>query len=701
MTAESSNDPPRPPFGDWFRVMAETSHTAILVVREVCLFANPAAERLMGLSAQELSKTRILDTIHPEDRVAMARRLGKRLTVGKEPADHQARVLRPSGEERWVEYTATDIELEGQRAVLVTAFDFTERQRALEALHQEEERALVTLASIGDGVIRTDAEGRVDFLNPVAEKLTGWTGAEAEGHRLSEVYRPVDETTGELLAEEVAICLRGEEPPRNVLKRLVRSDGTTFTIQDCASPIRNRSGEIEGAVLVFKDLSKERGLEREIRVMATRDRLTGLLNREEFERRLGLALEDVRERGGEHVLCYLDLDEFKLVNDVCGHPVGDEMLRQVADLLRHSVRSRDALARLGGDEFGILLQDCERRRARTQIYEIRQALRQFRFPWGDHRFETGASIGMVPVTDQFETLGELLAAADGACYIAKERGRGQVHEYRPGDAAFAERYGEMQWVQRIHRALESDSLMLYSQPIELLANTGEQLSEIFLRMLGPGGEIIAPGEFIQAAERYRLVSSIDRWVVRTALETLARAERSGATGPLVQRTFTINISGQSLGEEGFLEDVVSALRSSGISPQRVCFELTETSAIGNLGHARLFFSVLRDLGCRFILDDFGSGLSSFAYLKNLPVDFLKIDGEFVSNIVVDPVQRAIVESIHRVGSALNIRTIGEGVEDTPTLTLLQEIGVDYVQGYLLGKPRPMEQPREHEEPEES
>ncbi|MDY7091928.1 MAG: EAL domain-containing protein [Acidobacteriota bacterium] len=690
MTADNSIDPPQHPFGDWFRLMAANTHTAILVVRDTCFFANPAAERLMGLSASELSRVRILDTVHPDDRDALARRLEKRLTEGKTPSDHQLRIVRPSGEERWVEYTATDIEVEGQRAVMVTAFDFTERQRALEALHQEEERALVTLTSIDDGVIRTDADGRVDFLNPVAEELTGWTGAEAEGRLLSEVYRPVDETTGELLAEEVEMCLRGEEPPHNLLKRLVRSDGAVFTIQDCASPIRSRSGEIQGAVLVFKDLSRERGLEREIRVMATRDRLTGLLNREEFERRLGLALEDARERGGEHVLCYLDLDEFKLVNDVCGHPVGDEMLRQVADILRRSVRARDALARLGGDEFGILLQDCERRRARTQIHEVRQALRQFRFPWGDHRFETGASIGMVPVTAEFETLGELLAAADGACYIAKERGRAQVHEYRPGDAAFAERYGEMQWVQLIHRALEEDCLTLYSQPIELLTGTGELLSEVFLRMVGSNGEIIAPGEFIQAAERYRLVSSIDRWVVRTALETLARAQSSGTTGPLVERTYTINISGQSLGEEGFLEDVVAALRTSGVPPQRVCFELTETSAIGNLGHARLFFSVLRDLGCRFILDDFGSGLSSFAYLKNLPVDFLKIDGEFVSNIVVDPVQRAIVESIHRVGSALNIRTIGEGVEDTPTLTLLQEIGVDYAQGYLLGKPAPME-----------
>jgi Amt family ammonium transporter len=690
MTADNSIDLPDHPYGDWFRLMADTTHTAILVVRDTCFFANPAAERLMGLSASELSRTKILDTVHPEDRDALAERLEKRLTVGERPADHQLRIVRPSGEERWVEYTATDIEVGGQKAVLVTAFDFTERQRALDALHQEEERALVTLASIADGVIRTDAEGRIDFLNPVAEELTGWTGAEAEGRLLSEVYRPVDETSMKPLANDVAFCLRGEAPPHKILKRLVRSDGAVFTIQDCASPIRSRSGEIQGAVLVFKDLSKERGLEREIRVMATRDRLTGLLNREEFERRLGLAMEDARERGGEHVLCYLDLDEFKLVNDVCGHPVGDEMLRQVSDLLRSCVSSRDALARLGGDEFGILLRNCERRRARTQIHEIRQALRHFRFPWGDHRFETGASIGMVPVTDQFETLGELLAAADGACYIAKERGRAQVHEYRPGDAAFAERYGEMQWVQRIHRALEDDRLMLYSQPIELMEGVGEQLSEVFLRMLGPNGEIIAPGEFIQAAERYRLVSSIDRWVVRTALDTLARAERSGATGSLVERTYTINISGQSLGEEGFLEDVVSALQTSGVPPQRICFELTETSAIGNLGHARLFFSVLRDLGCRFILDDFGSGLSSFAYLKNLPVDFLKIDGEFVSNIVVDPVQRAIVESIHRVGSALNIRTIGEGVEDMPTLTLLREIGVDYAQGYLLGRPRPME-----------
>jgi diguanylate cyclase (GGDEF)-like protein/PAS domain S-box-containing protein len=569
------------------------------------------------------------------------------------------------------------------------AVDITERKRAEEALSREKELAQVTLASIGDGVIRADAEGGIDYLNPVAERLTGWTSERALGRPVVEVFQLIDEMTRKPLPDPVQRCL-GEgkvvESPGHAL--LISADGKEYSVRDSAAPIYDRDGGALGAVLVFKDVTQLRGMEREMIYLASHDALTGLINRREFEIRLKRAIRGSRAERRHHVLLYLDLDEFKVVNDTCGHLVGDEMLKQITALLRSRVRRSDILARLGGDEFGVLLEDCPLDHARQIAEEMRRTVREFRFCWRDQIFEVGVSIGLVPINADSGDLNHVLSAADAACYVAKDSGRNRVHEYELDDTLVAERYGEMQWIHRIHRAFEDRRFRLFYQMIQPLAPDAgrELLCEVFVRMLDRTGKVIEPSAFIAAAERYHLIGSLDRWVVKTAFAALAEAQRREWSRPVL---FAINLSGQSLSEENFLTFVVEELEKSRVDSRRICFEITETAAISKLDSAMRFISVLKTKGCRFILDDFGSGLSSFAYLRDLQVDFLKIDGEFVQNMMEDRVKRAMVESINQIGHVMGIQTIAEWVENQKTLEALKELGVDYAQGYWLCHPQPL------------
>jgi len=558
-----------------------------------------------------------------------------------------------------------------------------ERKLAEEELAEEKERAQVTLASIGDGVIRTDARGRIDYLNPVAERLTGWSMAEALQQPVARIYHVLDEADNDPRADLVERCLREGrvfEPPGVSL--LVPRHGGELAIRDSVAPIRDRAGRIAGTVLVFKDVTQLRGMEREMVYLARHDPLTGLINRREFETRLQLCLDTAREEQRPHALFYLDLDEFKVINDTCGHLAGDEMLKQVAALLRSHLRTADVLARLGGDEFGVLLEDTPLERARALGEEMRREIRQFRFAWQERLFDLGASIGLVPIHAGSGDLEQVLAAADAACYVAKESGRNRIHEYQPDDRALAERHGEMQWIHRIHKAFAEHRFCLYRQKIAPLSDLGgPPMCEIFIRMREEDGRIASPAAFIPAAERYHLIGAIDRWVVHEAFTSLVRPSESF--------TYAINLSGQSLGDDTFLGYVLAEIETTGVEPDRVCFEITETAAVGNLAQAMRFIHALKELGCRFVLDDFGSGLSSFAYLKNLAVDFLKIDGGFVRDMNGDPVHRALVESIHQIGRVMGLHTIAESVEDAETLESLRAIGVDYAQGYGLSLPEPL------------
>ncbi len=567
--------------------------------------------------------------------------------------------------------------------------DITERKQLERRLRDEKERAEVTLGSIGDAVVRTDAQGSVEYLNPVAEQLLGAPTAELEGRQISDVLSLVHETTRDPLENPVEICLReGRIVGRSNLSLLVRPDGREFAIDDSAAPIRDADGVVIGAVLVFHDVSRARTLARQLAHQASHDFLTGLVNRHEFERRVGRALKRAHEDGVTHALCVLDLDQFKVVNDTCGHGAGDELLRQLANALQKKVRRRDTLARLGGDEFGVLLEHCPPGQATRVAHELLEAVQEFRFVWEGKPFALGVSIGVVPITGESESLAVVLRDADAACYAAKERGRNRVHFYEPNDAAMALRQGEMQWVSRITSALEENRFRLYGQAIvPLVPRQGERARvEVLLRMVERNGDLVAPGAFIPAAERYNLMGAVDRWVVKEVVSLYATHQASGWS-PIA----SINLSGASLGDPSMLAFVRDQLARHDLSPEALCFEITETAAIANLGLAAHFIRELKGMGCWFALDDFGSGMSSFAYLQSLPVDSLKIAGAFLRHIETDPVEYAMVEAIHRVGHVMRLKTVAEGVESLDTLETLRRIGVDYAQGYAIAEPRPLEE----------
>ena len=446
----------------------------------------------------------------------------------------------------------------------------------------------------------------------------------------------------------------------------------------------------ERAVLVVcEDVTKARELADTLAYHAAHDGLTGLVNRREFEKRLAAAIDDARRGRGNHALVYMDLDLFKVVNDTCGHAAGDDLLRELSNTLSAEVGRGDTLARLGGDEFGALIRDCELEDAVGVADRLRAATEMLRFKWGDRLLRIGMSAGVVPIDRHAENATALLRCADTACYVSKEHGRNRVHVYDRSDEELSARNTQARWIAKINEALDANRLRLDFQSIQSLGSEdkGRQY-EILVRMMEPDGEIISAGEFLPAAERYGLTPRIDRWVVGKTLEWLAQHPKE-----LARLQFCcINLSGLSLAEEAFREFVIEALATTGVPGEKLVFEVTETAAISQLGVATRFFEALHEYGCRFALDDFGTGLSSFAYLKNLPVDFLKIDGVFIRDIVSDPVDHAMVKSINDMGHVLGIGTIAECVENEATLKKLQEIGVDHVQGFFIDLPRALDAP---------
>ncbi|MFO1428774.1 MAG: EAL domain-containing protein [Candidatus Competibacteraceae bacterium] len=588
----------------------------------------------------------------------------------------------------WVGVNMKRATIKGRDRLLVVVRDITERKQAEEALSKEKERAQVTLHSIGDAVITTDADGIVQYLNPVAERLTGWTTAAAQGQPLAQVFNIVNEETRQAISDPVKRCL-AEGPLAGLANHtlLLSRAGQEYAIQDSAAPIRGPRGELFGAVLVFRDITEARRLSQTISYQAAHDDLTGLINRREFERRLQRVLHTARFEQTEHALCYLDLDQFKLINDTCGHIAGDELLRQISSLLKEQIRKRDTLARLGGDEFGVLMEHCSVQQAWRVADALRTAVENFRFIWEDKYFSIGASIGLAPIVPAGGNIATLLSAADAACYMAKEQGRNRIHIYQPDDAELAQRHGEMQWATRIPRALEEGRFRLFWQPIVpvIRAKDQRQHFELLLRLEDEIGHLIPPGAFLASAERYNLSTRLDRWVINAAFEwLLAHPHQLRQLG-----LCTINLSGHSMSDDSFLAFIMHQFEVTAIPPAKICFEVTETAAIANLTMATQFIKALKERGCCFALDDFGSGLSSFAYLKNLPVDFLKIDGTFVKDIADDPTSCAIVKSINEIGQIMGKQTVAEFVENEPILEKLRQMGVNYAQGYLIGRPMPL------------
>jgi len=438
-----------------------------------------------------------------------------------------------------------------------------------------------------------------------------------------------------------------------------------------------------------KNRNAHRRAQEVIRHLAYHDALTGLVNRVEFENSVRHALRTASE-GSRHALLYLDLDQFKVINDTCGHVAGDELLRQLATLLKEPIRESDTLARLGGDEFGVLLAHCSLEKAQSVAERMLQLIREFRFGWQDKTFAIGASAGLVVIDGSGQTLSDLLRTADMACYAAKERGRNRVQVYRPDDAELLQRHGEMQWISQLRRALEEDRFVLFSQPIVSLSprHDGARQAELLLRLRSDDGTLILPGAFIPAAERYSLMPDLDRWVVRHAFAYIARQIGAGPA-PALGKCF-INLSGATLSDDGFAGYVREQLRIQAVPPESVCFEITETAAIANLASALEFIGEVKRLGCQVALDDFGAGLSSFSYLKTLRADFLKIDGSFIRDMLEDPMDAAIVQAINSVGHVAGLKTIAEFVETQEIRAALATIGVDYAQGYGIAHPSVLE-----------
>jgi diguanylate cyclase (GGDEF)-like protein/PAS domain S-box-containing protein len=567
--------------------------------------------------------------------------------------------------------------------------DITFRKQSEQKLFEEKERAQVTLNSIGDAVITTCADGIIDFMNPTAEKMTGWVFSEAKGQALQHVFKIYNETTLKPVSNPVQQCLEQGRTIGLANHTLLKSrDGKEFSIQDSAAPIRDRNGEIIGVVLVFNDVTESRRMAREITYHARHDALTGLVNRRELEHRLNRVLETVISEDNSHAFCYLDLDQFKVINDTCGHMAGDELLRQLGSLLLDIIRKRDTVARLGGDEFAVLMEHCTIEKAEKIANTIRKKIDAYKFIWEGKPFNIGVSIGLVPITPASKSIANILSTADAACYAAKSQGRNRVTiYYDDNDDVVSKYYGDMQWVSRINESLKEERFLLYTQTIFPIDPGGScpPLHELLIRM-DENNIIIPAHEFLPAAERYNLSTQIDRWVLDCAKDWFNQnPEYMNHPSCL----FTINLSGHSLGDIDFLSYVINQLEDGSLRPETICFEITETATIANLTSAVEFMNRLKELGCKFALDDFGSGFSSFAYLKTLPIDFLKIDGMFVKDIVNDQIAFSMVKSINEIGHIMGMRTIAEGVENQGMLDKLKDIGVDYAQGFGISNPQPL------------
>ncbi|HEV2009017.1 MAG TPA: EAL domain-containing protein [Burkholderiales bacterium] len=563
--------------------------------------------------------------------------------------------------------------------------------RSEDELQREKGLAEVTLHSIGDGVITVDAEGRIDYMNPVAERYTGWKLDEARGKPLDTVYGVVDDETGKPVPHPGGNETRALGTP-GVTVKLVGRGGIACAIRDSSAPIHNSAGNLVGWVVVFHDVSQIQAMAQQLSWQASHDALTGLINRREFERRLADLMDSARTENKQHALIYMDLDNFKTVNDTSGHAAGDELLRQLTTVMQTRMRGADTLARLGGDEFGGLLESCPLEQAVRIANGMREAIRDFRFIWQDKTFGVGVSIGLVTIDSASVSVSKLLATADATCYEAKSKGRDRVQVYRAKDAESGDQSDELQMLSQINHAFELGNFRLYRQKIITLGadDADEPHYEVLVRMVDRAGDLIPPSGFMPAAERYNLLSSIERWVISSMVEFLHQQYESGAIphdkAALTNAFYAVNLSGASINDSSFIDFLRKLLTRFHLPRGLLCFEVTETTAISNLTKAAQLIHEVKAMGCRFALDDFGIGMSSFAYLKYLPVDYIKIDGVFVRDMASDPMDHAIVEAINRIAHILGLKTVAEFVESETILDRLRAIGVDYAQGYFIAKP---------------
>ena len=671
-----------------YRRLIEAMHEAVAVERDGIRLVNARFAELCGAAhPAQLVGRQLPDLVHPDYAELVAQHLPRHREGRPAPERLEAELRAVDGRTPRLEFTFSRASFDGQPSLLVSAVEITSLAEP-ERARRGHSTAWEALDALGEGVITTDSAGHIVYVNQAGAQLIGKTVAEVLGGTLGEVINLVDEGGRKAPVDPVRQCLSsGSRVHLGRLGMLVANDDRgERSIELTVSPLRDAEGDLSGTVIALRDVSDLRGYARQMSYQASHDALTGLVNRREFERRLQEALESARADGAHHVLCYLDLDRFKAVNDECGHTAGDSMLREVAALIKDAVRDSDTVGRLGGDEFGVLLVGCPLEKARQIADDVVRAVADYRFVWKDKIFSIGVSVGLVEVSRESSSIEDLIGAADSACYVAKKQG-GHVHVYSVRDEAAARQRGEIHWLQQLQAALKDGRFELHAQPIvavDTQQGTGPAL-EILLRLKDDSGATIAPAEFMRAAERYRLMPHVDRWVVQTALAALGRAAVRLPPG----RSLCINISGQTLGDAGFLEFVVDCLDRTGVAPDRICFEVTENAVITNIEHARRFIGVLHGMGCRFALDNFGNGLGSFSNLKSLAVDYLKIDGSFIRNLARDSVNQTMVSAMIRLARTLNFKVVAEQVEDAAALEAARRMGVDYLQGFAIGRPGPL------------
>lgn len=671
-----------------FQRLVETVHDAVLVHRERILFANSRFLALLNLSAADVVGKSLTEFVAPEYVELVESNLRRRLLGEPAAARYEVELVGAQAQVTRVELSSTVIDSAGEAALLLTALEMLPAEGP--AAVPSRPRAMVTLDAMGESVITVDAEGRIDYVNHSAETLLSQRFDQVMGKMFSEVATLVDETDRHSLGDPVrkALATGGRVTMGRRAMLVPAAAGPERSVEISVTPLRFDGKEILGLVLVLHDTSELRGLTRQMTYQASHDALTGLVNRREFERRLQEAMDSAQTANVGHALCYLDLDRFKTVNDTCGHTAGDNMLREVASLIKEAVRDSDTVGRIGGDEFALLLVGCPLEKARQIADDVVRSVNDYRFVWKDKIFNIGVSIGLVEIGRSGGAIEDIMNSADSACYVAKKQGGLHVHVYSAREEASARHSGEIHWLQKLQGALRDNKFELYYQPIVHAQANGMRgpAIEVFVRLMGEKGQ---PGastaEFIRAAERYRLMPHIDRWVVQTVLSALGRGGMRLPPG----RSVAINIAGQTLGDSDFLEFVVDCFDHTGANPGDICFEVTETSVVANLDHAQRFIAVLHGMGCEFALDDFGSGLSSFSTLRTLLMDYLKIDGSFINNLAGDTVNRAMVAAMIELSRSLNFRVVAEQVEDQLSLDTVTGMGIDFVQGFVVGRPEPL------------
>ncbi|MEY4762509.1 MAG: hypothetical protein RLZZ200_2365 [Pseudomonadota bacterium] len=675
-----------------FRLVGDHVREAVIVHADTIVYANPHFASLLGTDLDFLLGKRLADLARPDETEFVGESLRRRMAGEPAPERFEVDIPTLQGHNLRLEIATTPIEYGQRGALLITGVEVVPvpQSRGRKSVETEHVPMRDVLDALPVSVLTTDGNGRIDYANDTAGHLLGTGGDSLQGQLLSEVVELVDESDRSPLVDPVRKAMEADGAVNLGRRALLRSRATGLerNVEVSAAPVKSRSsGAAEGCVILLHDVTESRGVARQMSYQATHDALTGLINRQELLRRLGEAIETARGGDTTSVLCFVDLDRFKTVNDSGGHAAGDALLREVAKIMRSAVRDSDTVARLGGDEFALLLSGCPIEKARSIAEDLNHRVAEYRFIWKDRVFSIGASCGIVELGHESGDVEATIAAADSACYMAKRKGSGQVAMYSAREEVDARHSGEVQWLQMLQTAIRDDQFRLYSQPI--VSSDGEPHAgpamELLIRLVDGKGGDMPPSDFLRAAERYRLMSLIDRWVVQAALTAIGHGVISLAEG----HSLAINISGQTLGDEHFLSFVVDCFDSTGVDPARICFELSEASVVSNLDAAQRFVQVLHGMGCKFALDDFGSNLGAFSNLKNFAVDYLKIDGSFIRNLPNDNVNQAMVAAMIKLARTLNFKVIAEHVEDKAAVDAVRSMGVDFLQGYAIGRPKPL------------